>query len=498
MKKILKTIAAFGLSVSMLFTPAALSACSFLTPTEPSDQQQGETDPNGNGQQSGSEDPTPVPDPEAVERVRKINYVADQFRLLIHKMNMTGKCAYKTGANGDEILTLLDANKVKVIENGVETYYSSDIKGNYIYEKINNEWKKSDYDTNMFKRTMMILNTLNEDMHWVNYNDETNMIEGFNLLNSPITLGVDGEYAYGHYLGADFSIYDFGKTEVVLPEIDVVKEQNEIYSIIGDKMIFHYDAMASVINYWMQGHNDWKEDLADYKLGGSNKVKSFERVIYINTNEDSLEFGGIVNNVNGNSEFFEFKVTDSDFLYDLYNGYIKTRAMFFLPLNVLPLRYLSVDGYNDRFIDFTADDEDPESRETLEKLTSAVFERLKEQGVQKRYQEIDETTKQDWTGYNILWSFKTVNAEKPAAYGLGSIETWRQYYFIEQDGKVSLYHIEVASTLSIDLNGNGTINSVIEGDKEWIIIDVSKDKEIDGLTYNQTLDFEYVSPWQRS
>lgn len=344
----------------------------------------------------------------------------------------------------------------------------------YVLDQNDRKWHKREAESNVDVAKSMIDYLKNAE--WSSYDRNTEIITG-TLDGKVVTLEIDSDGF--NIVGPDYTwkVDDIGVTRFDMPGKDqivdetVVPELNELYTVENGKIVYNMVAFTEVMTQWIKGDNEFGKDLLLVKQANNS---SLNRIIY-NDIKPNLYTFGLFYDCNSGFIYTEYKIDDTYLLARLEDGSYKTKADLLTALKAVNIKSFRNAGIN-KDIEYSTFDEGYETthKTEFEKLTSQVLEKLKENGVQDMYSNKN-GRKEDLTGMNVLFGFKTPTKAIGAGFDMGYYSEWNQYYMIEIDGKYQLlnFYIKSSSTYNPDVVGN-----VLNGTMGWMISSLIK-KDLD-------------------
>lgn len=398
-----------------------------------------------------------------------------------------GNYSYSEKINGKEVNYLLAGDTWKVYEGDDNIgyyYYVEDGKAYLLnYDKTDNMWHKTETELRDSKEFVYddLLNAI-----WTDYDVSKDIYTGeINGKEVNLEFLSSGAMIYG----TDYqkTVYSIGETTVNLPEpskivddtviIDPppVVETDKIYTVDENgNYVFNITAMATVLDDWLKGNNQYKKDyLAEYWLV-SEDVSHVNKILYIDADLDNIDVV-VISETNGKGGLTTLRFNDANFYEKLKSGEIDTTEEFRDYLNSTKYKQFSPEGSTITF-EYSTDSATAQELSEFKAMTENILTKIATKGIQSSsVRDPYQDAIPEYEDAKVLFGFKTPASGSNIGADLGNIKYWNHYYILSVNDKLEF--VEVTLISSIDFVSNEKENVINGNDKGYIVQNVER-KEI--------------------
>lgn len=368
---------------------------------------------------------------------------------------------------------------VSIEKNGSTKFFvkENDLAFDIVFDSKDNKWHKKFAENNLDVNDLLY-NDL-KSVNWTVYDEKTGIVSGtMNGTTVSMEMSNEGIRVFG--VGFDVEVSNMNSTSVKFPNeneiVDDTKpvEINEIYTMEDGKIVYNMAAITDVLTSWIKKDNNQNRDLLGYKSFNNNI--SLDRILYTNVLDNKIEIGLLFNNSN-QLNYTTYEIDENAFFKRLKNGELTTEKDLLSDLKSISILDFNNTGINKK-LDYTTLDIDFETihKEQFDKLTSQVFAKLKETGVQLSAGDKN-GRKEDLTGMEIIAGFKGKRSDSiSTGSDLGNYFSWDQGYVVkDKNNKYKLVIVTVFSSVTFN---DAVIENVLNGDEGWIVANLDK-KDLD-------------------
>ena len=412
--------------------------------------------------------------------VEKVN----EFLAEIDKNNFT----YTENVNGSVMNYFIEGDTWKVYEDNDNIghyYYVEDGKAYLLnYDKTDNMWHKTETDLRDTKE--LVYNDL-INVNWTSFDSNENVITG-EVDGKEVNLKFNSSSVVVYGDDYEKTIYNIGNTTVNMPEASKivddttiitpppVDETDKIYTVDENgNYVFNIPAMASVLDKWMKGDNQYNKDyLAEYWLV-TEDVSHVDKILYIDATLDKIDVV-VISETNGKGGMTTFRFNDSNFYDKIKNQEIETTQEFEDYLNSTKYKQFSPVGSTITF-EYSTDTATNDQLSEFKTMTENIFTKIATKGTQVGSIKNDyENPIPEFADAKVLFGFKTPAGGTVAGLDMGYIKSWQHYYILDIDGNIELATINIASSITVN-NASDEKQNVLNGDDNgYMITKVERDE----------------------
>lgn len=250
-------------------------------------------------------------------------------------------------------------------------------------------------------------------------------------------------------LGQNVEMFDVGRTVVSLPAQEQIMDETvakpdakKLYEVVNGQKQWNFPLLKETLQTWMI-ENDY---LTQLSLGIQCDLQD---IVYLNVDKkNKIEFL-ILAGVNGKKLFQNYNVND-DLTSSITNGRITSSQEFKTSLSDEMKKSFGIGkgpiepvGMAQNFEYSTLDDDYGTHQAEFEKMTQNIFNRLETIGYQGGSINNPGTIVTDYMDAKVLFGMKELDGGVTAGSDMGYRQLWRNYYIVENHGKISLLKVEI-------------------------------------------------------
>ena len=484
-----KTIAACTLAFATIITASfAMVGC-------------GNTGNPGNPSAGTSVSPSSVPTATAEPSTPTVSATPSVSALPIEKYTqllerMGTNYTYSFSSGNKDVNYYFDGDKVQIKNNKkrISDYHYVDGEKAYdlIYDEETSKWGR--YDATGFDVNCLIMDSL-RNTRWTAYDEIQNCFVGI-FEEKEMTLYLDDEG--GTLVGDNYygCISRIGETSVTLPESEKIynadptiepadpadpAEGSAFYTIdTNGNYVFDIATIQKVFMGKTQNGNTLIDQV--YKNCTILNDIIVENVVFINPTAERFQIGVLMHLdperhknvdtttclsvINDQNDAWKKFVSDpnnntvsklKEFLLTKPENYANDLFKFDSKLNQVKVEYTTIDA-----------DYETEHKAEFEKLTSIIFETIATKGCKDTAVSDYRDKIAEFNNAKVLFGAKTPKETTVAGLSLGYYNGWRQYYVLEIDGKIEFVDINIAS--SVTNNVENEKENIYNKNYRWFLV----------------------------